>query len=380
MDAGYFLQLEKSYKDYCRNIIAGLPYAPIVLRGGKKKPETTPELYKLIHLFQQFEKKENTNGWKIEWQQWCTKKLGKQLWPAVIVVETEEDYLFLLKRKPESERFKAGVQKLLSWRSEIRDFLLLNPSSVLQLEHAWDGICSVVDYLLMNNVSNHYIRSIPVPVHTKFIQDNEFTILSILRLINPALIAASSSGIEGALGLQKKSHLYLLRWLDCSLADKYTGGITLLSVPVNTLKTINWAAMEVWFVENETNLYLMPPRKNAVVIFSRGYALNELFDIPLLQQSSLLYWGDLDEDGFVMLDRIRRHYPHIKSVFMDALTLNIHSNEIGYQKEKYKHRLLEFLTPAEKAAYEILSATNGRLEQEKLYQEFVNEAIASIEK
>ena len=61
-DNVYFLQLGKSYKSYLKNIIAGEPFRPIILRGGKNKPATTAELHKAITLFQQYEKKDTGYG------------------------------------------------------------------------------------------------------------------------------------------------------------------------------------------------------------------------------------------------------------------------------------------------------------------------------
>ncbi|MBN8876789.1 MAG: hypothetical protein J0I32_04530 [Sphingobacteriales bacterium] len=377
-DNVYFLQLGKSYKSYLKNIIAGEPFRPIILRGGKNKPATTAELHKAITLFQQYEKKDTGYGWEIEWQKWSSNKLGNQLWPVAITVATEADYLFLTKKQSDTEKFKEELQHLLSWRSEIKDFLLSEPGSVLQYLNAWKGICAVTDYLLLNDVTTHYIRSIPVPVHTKFIKDNEWMILSLLKYLNPALLPANCNNIEIGLDLRKKSQLFTLRWLDPRLADLYTSGIGLLGIPVDTLKMCHWKIDEIWLVENETNLYLMPERNNALVIFSKGYAMELLYDIPLFHRSSILYWGDLDEDGFNMLNRFRKHYPHVRSIFMDQYTLDTHQEDIGKQNEKYKIRELKLLTPAERNAFEQLLSVNGRLEQEKLNQQFIIKTIIDL--
>lgn len=377
-DSVYFPQLEKNYKSYLKNIIAGKPFHPIVLRGGKNKPATTAALHMAITLFQQYEKKDSGYGWEIEWQPWSSKKLGNQLWPISITVSTEADYLFLTQKQKDIEKFKEQLQHLLSWRSEIKDFLLSVPGSVLQYRQAWKGICIVIDYLLSNDVTNHYIRSIPVPVHTKFIKDNEFMILSLLKYLNPALLPANCNNIETGLGLRRKSPLFTLRWLDTGLADLYTGGIGLLSIPADILKTREWKINEIWLVENETNLYLMPERNNALVIFSKGYAMELLYDIPLFHRSRIFYWGDLDEDGFNMLNRLRKHYPPVTSVFMNQDTLDIHREHISKQNEKYKIKELELLTETEKNAFEQLLLTDGRLEQERLNQQFIIQTITSL--
>ncbi len=379
IDNLYLAQLEKFYKAYCRNCIAGQPFAPLVLRGGKNKPPTTAELHQLVHQFQQYEKKDSGNGWKIEWSDWSSKKLGNQKWPSSITVESEEDYIFLLKKENEIRLFKSQLQTLLGWRPVIKDFLISDPFSVLQYKNDWDGICSVIDYIVSNDVRHHYVRSLPVPVHTKFIQDHQAVILSILKILFPDRLLSDSNDIEIALGLQRKSHLFTIRWLDKLLADKYTNRIALLGLGCETLKNVNWLVKEIWLVENETNLYLLPEKKDAMVIFSKGYALNQLYDIPLLHASNLYYWGDLDEDGYIMLNRIRKHYPHIISVCMDEETVKVHSSEIGKQPIKYKARIFDVLTAQENAAFEMLFTLNGRLEQERLNLDYVINKVTRLD-
>lgn len=335
------------------------------------------ELHQAIRLFQEHEKKEIGKGWTIEWAEWSSKKLGKQKWPSSIIVESEEDYLFLTKKTNEVENFKQQLIKLLSWRNEIQVFLLNRPQLVLQLQPDWDKICVVTDYLMAHDVSDHYIRSLPVPVHTKFIEGYENILLLLLKHLCPERIAVDADLLEKALGLQTKKHLFTLRLLDPDL-EKFTGGMKLLGVTVDTLRLANWSACEIWLVENETNLYLMPARKGALVLFSKGYALSMLYDIPLFQNTKLYYWGDLDEDGFIMLHRMRKHYPNIQGVFMDIETVDFHQSVVGEQPSMYRVKDLEFLTNDEKLAFLKLSTSNGRIEQEKLNQKFIFDRLTRL--
>ena len=146
-DTYYMSQLRHQFKTCCRNIIAGKPFASIILKGGKNKPENTVALHQAISQFQKNEKNVSKPGWKIEWTEWNSKKLGKQKWPNRILVDTEEDFLFLLKKEGEIKQFKLLVHQLLHWRTAIQDYLIEHPQVVLQYEEDWEGICGVVDYL-----------------------------------------------------------------------------------------------------------------------------------------------------------------------------------------------------------------------------------------
>jgi len=179
IDKSYSIQLQKAYKSLLRNIILEKPFYPIQLRGGKNKPTTTADLHKVTESFLRFEKKGEMPGWKIEWEAWQSRKLGNQRWPASISIETEADLLFLLNKSEEVDFFRLQLQQLLQWNHHIAGWLAGQPAAVLEWKSRWKNICAVLDYLLQHDVANYYIRSLPVPVHTKFIEQNEPILLSL---------------------------------------------------------------------------------------------------------------------------------------------------------------------------------------------------------
>ncbi|MGJ7032422.1 Wadjet anti-phage system protein JetD domain-containing protein [Niabella hirudinis] len=370
----YLLQLERLYKKYLKDVIAGAAFDPIDLRGGKQKPATAVELHQAIAQFRSREKTAQTAGWTIHWEDWDSRRLGRQAWPGKIVVEEENDYLYLLQKDREAAVFKLLVEQLLSWQPGIQPFLLANPEKILQLKDDWPGIMRVVDYLLLHDVRNHYIRSIPVPVHTKFIEIHKQTVASLLAMLRPGCYMAGDT-LEQMLELKTKKKLYTLRWLDSGLAAQYMHGIGVAGVSIETLQQVSWRLKEIWLVENETNLYLLPEREGALVIFSKGYAANKIKDVPLFHQADLYYWGDLDEDGYRMLQLMRNQYANLKSIFMDSSTLLAHETEIGGQGHPYKITDLELLTEEERAAFNILKYHGGRLEQEKIRQDFIRNRL-----
>ena len=371
----YITQLEKYYSSYLKGIIHGLPFQPIVLRGGKSKPDTTVALHEQIRIFQAFEKKENIKGWTIEWEEWISKKLGRQQWPAAITVNTEEDLLFLLKKEKEALAFNEQLKLLLQWRPAIKDWLVNKPALVLELGSSWAGIFAVVDYLVNHDVSNYYLRSIPVPVHTKFIEQHKRIIYSMLHFLQSDQFPLPDTDLEEALRLNRKPFLFTVRWLDDNLAVRFTAGINLLAVSVQYLEQQVWRIERVILVENATNLYLFPAIPGTLVICSNGKALHLLKEIPFLQNTALYYWGDLDEDGFVMLNAIRSYYNHITSLFMDDITIICHQAELTVKGISYRKKELGLLQPYENSAYQLLLPGNLWLEQEKLHQSYIQAGL-----
>lgn len=371
----YLNQLKRRYKGYLSALVAGAPFEPIRLIGGKAKPSTTKELEESVRSFLRFQKTPDNPGWEINWENWTSKKLGVQQWPSEVVVTTETDMLYLLKKEKEVANFRNILQQLTSWNPKTLSWLSDHPERVLELKDKWKGICAVLDYLLQHDVSGRFIRSLPVPVHTKFIQQNSTLILALLKHLAPDRFTEEGKDLEDLLGLLRKPLLFPMRWLDISLARPHTAGMELIGVSSSILQSVSWPVKEIWLVENETNLYLLPYRPDAMALFARGNALPLLRNIPLFQQCRLLYWGDLDEDGFLMLHRFRQMYPHAESLLMNEATVKEHLNEI--HTIQYRNLQIDLnLTPTERNACNILKERQGRIEQEQIRQDWM---LAQIE-
>lgn len=379
MEQSYLAQLEKQYKQYLQNLVAGKDFQPIVLRGGKNKPATAVALHEQIAIFQKKEKRDGKPGWTIVWQDWSSKKLGNQKWPSQVTVSTEEDLLFLLGKQKHAETFKEILASLLQWKPAISSLVYQRPELIHDHKDDWRVLQAVTDFLLINDTSDLYIRSIPVPAHTKFIQQKKNVLLALLKTIQPEKYLDEYSDLENALGLKRKSFLFTMRFLDNNLAEKYLSGIEHFAIPAEELRMKNWDVAKIILVENETNLYLLPPMAKTLSIFSSGKALHLLKDIDLFQKTNLYYWGDLDEDGFMMLNDIREYYSNIQSLFMDRETVDKHFDEGHEQPHTYKHLPLVNLSTNENLAYDHLASCNGRIEQERLLQDYVMSRLKELE-
>ncbi|HVU97201.1 MAG TPA: Wadjet anti-phage system protein JetD domain-containing protein [Puia sp.] len=373
-DLIFIRQLENKYPDYLRSIIRGESFVPIRLRGEKQKPGTTEELHKFTGFFRAREKTAERPGWTIDWKPWNTKKFGNQIWPDNISVHTEEDYLHLLNKNAELHSYRSILEELLQWEPLVRDWLAENPLLVLKQKENWKGIRATVDFFLHHDLSAYYIRSIPIPVHTKFVEQNKPVIHSLLAFLDPQRFPKDGRDLEEVASLLQLPHLYPVRWLDPQLSSLYTVGLDILALPYQQLIKSRWSIKEIWVVENETNLYLLPPRTGALAIFAKGKALHNLKDIPFFASARIFYWGDLDEDGYEMLDSFRRYYNNTESILMDEKTVLYH--QAFLHTIPFRHnRNFENFTPEENAAYRYLWSVQGRIEQEKLEQLFVQQYI-----
>jgi hypothetical protein len=379
MEKGNYLdQLGEKYQSYLKSIISNEVFFPIELRGGKKKPTDIIPIYDGMAYFLSNEKSENKKGWKIEWTDWNKKNFSPQEWPKKITIETEEDLLHLLKKEKEVKLFKQILQQLLEWNPSIQDWLVANYKKILAKEKSWKGICDVVDYFLQNDVSNYYLRSLPVPVHTKFIEDHKDPILPILKHLSPERFSIEGKSLEEKLGLKSKQYLFTVRWLDIDLAKTYNIDLEVMGITLSGLQQLDNNVKEIWLVENETNLYLVPARKNALVIFGGGYGVGSLTNIPLFDKVKLFYWGDLDIDGFNILHNFKKMYNNVESVLMDIETVEYHQAEKIIIEPKSKNRNLSSLNENELEAFEYLAENKWRIEQEKLNQQYIHQYIQKL--
>lgn len=366
-------QLSKAYDQYLRSYITGTGFERIILRGGKQRPATTADLHESIRYFSSYEKSGEKKGWTIEWESWKSKRLGTQQWPAAISIDSVEDLLYLTDKQEEFDAFTKTLSYILQQKPVLSKWLAEKPERVLEYKEEWPGLFAVVDFLLTNDVHEYYLRNIPVPVHTKFIETYKTIIWSILSFINPERFSIDGQSFEQTIGVKPKPFLFTLRWLDRSMAETHINGIAVMGLAVEELRQLNWQPHEIWVVENETALYMLADKAGGLAIWSRGKALSLLTDIPMFTNTNLYYWGDLDEDGFAMLNDFRGLYPQVQSRFMDMACVNTHLPYLDIQPRMYRLEQLERLTNKEHEAFDLLVQKNGRLEQEKLLQSYVNE-------
>jgi len=57
-----------------------------------------------------------------------------------------------------------------------------------------------------------------------------------------------------------------------------------------------------------------------IAIFGSGFSVHNLKNAQWLSNCELLYWGDLDVQGFEILSQFRSYFPHAQSMLMDKIT------------------------------------------------------------
>lgn len=342
-------------------------------------------------------KEKTGKGYTLVFEQKRTRNNGTQSELSKILFETEEDFLSFIGKKTETSRLTHALSLLsknfcsssnnsdllYSWASANSSYL----TNSYNEKDFWENICLCTNWLLENPKSNLYIREIPLPVHTKFIENNKALILSLLTCLeNDGREEVKVSDFEKYCGLKEKPVFVRVRSLDKEIALKVADlSLSELSMPLEDFEHFDNPCIlknvqKIFIIENEMVYLTFPPVKNTLCIWGHGFSVTSLKDCKWLKNHELFYFGDLDEHGFLILSDFRKYFPDTKSFCMDKKTLDSFDSFRAEGKSLPREALPENLTEEEKAVFAELRAgkTRNRLEQERIAQGYLQERLEGL--
>ncbi|MBR3224481.1 MAG: hypothetical protein IKF78_04075 [Atopobiaceae bacterium] len=144
-------------------------------------------------------------------------------------------------------------------------------------------------------------------------------------------------------------------------------------------------------VENKDTYLSFPQVDGGICVFGSGFAgAATVGRLPWLSDARhIVYWGDLDADGFEILNSYRASGLTCSSILMDVATLKRFGCYGTNLEKDHRTRIvrekkdLPYLTASERAAYDLLIdpnyTGNRRLEQERIPLDEAIHAIACLE-
>lgn len=190
------------------------------------------------------------------------------------------------------------------------------------------------------------------------------------RAVVSALVLAASG--RESLGIVGDAQQFRVRLLDDRMLP---GAPRTFSTSVEELKTLRVEVDAVLVLENLETLLALPPVPRVVGVHGVGYSAAELARIPWFAGTRVLYWGDLDSNGFAILHRLRSALPSVVSVLMDEDALLAH-RDLWVREPKPARGDYLRLAPTEQAALERLRDEGDvRLEQERIPWAFALERL-----
>lgn len=217
---------------------------------------------------------------------------------------------------------------------------------------------AVAAWLLSHPRSGLRIRQVPFPgMHTKWLRDHR-------SLVSRLVGAARADGSED-LGLASDPVFHDVLVLDPRLRQGHPGFPRSSRIAVRQLPDLGLTPRVVIVCENAETVQVLPDIPEAVAVSGSGYAIPSLLDVPWIRDVPVIYWGDLDADGFRILDRARHHHDDVTSILMDANTLEDH-RALAVTTSVRPVVTLSRLTGSEQILHDELATGGTRLEQERI--------------
>ncbi|TWT75301.1 Wadjet anti-phage system protein JetD domain-containing protein [Allorhodopirellula solitaria] len=319
-------------------------------------------------------------GYRLAWESRRSRTHGLNDFPQAIFVDTMDDLAQMSGRVGDWETLQSGV-RLLQTRQPALDKWLgkgTNWKTLLELSDVLPDLLSVLDYLVEHPRPDCFAREIPVAVSTKLIEQHHRRLANWLDLLLPPHAIDFRFGydqFEPRYGLRYARPHYLLRVLDHDLQLELGLPFDELSLPAESIDKLPATEQRVIIVENKVSLLSLPSMPRTLALGGLGNGVTQLSGISWLMTCQVIYWGDLDADGFRILDRLRRVLPHVESRLMEQAVVDQFRN-LATEGNGSQPVDAENLSESELECYHFLCHQNLRIEQEHLPNELIQIALS----
>jgi hypothetical protein len=250
--------------------------------------------------------------------------------------------------------------------------------SLPQIAAEIEGLVEVAAFLKEHPRPGCFVRELPLSVDTKFIERNQKVLRQWLDALLPAhSIRADEEHFERRFGLRYAEPQLLVRFLDSTVQAELGFPCDVLSLPLQTLSELPIQESRIIIVENKVNLLTLPPLSRSIGLGGLGHAISLLRYAGFMARMPVIYWGDMDVEGFEILSGLRSFCPHAKSIWMDRSAVDRWRN-LKVAGTGRKPATPPYLTEDEKGAFEVCRDENLRIEQERLPHNAVATGIKEV--
>lgn len=294
------------------------------------------------------------------WKTIGGRQIGRNAVPIRAVVSSYEQAWTLLGVAAAVRRFD-GLLTLTAQHRHISDWIVAHPHRALSLVSEMPRLIAAYEWLDGHRQSQRYLRELSAPgVDTKFAERYRSDLAGMLD------VSSSPGGFLADLGLRAKPSLVRLR---PSASLSLPAPLTEVAVRAEELAQLDVQPHVALIIENEISYLSAAVPANGVVIWGKGFDVDNVGRLPWLADADVSYWGDIDTHGFAILDRLRAWLPGARSVLMDRQTLLTHRDR-WVTEDRPAKSLLTRLTSDEHRLYsELVEGGLGdrvRLEQERV--------------
>jgi hypothetical protein len=311
---------------------------------------------------------------RVEYKRVGGRQFGTNSIPCRAWLDGYDEAWAVLKTSSEVRRLGELIEAARGTR--LVPWLTVHPMRALRLAEVWDKLLATIRWIEERQAPGMYLRQVDVPgVDTKFIERHTGVLAELLDAqLDPSRVDAAAPDFAVRYGFLRKPSSVRFR-----VAGGFRG-FSELSVRVSELTAAPDGISRAYVIENEITYLAFPVPAAAMVILGGGYAVPVLEPLGWLAGLDVVYWGDIDTHGFAILNRLRHHLPHVRSMLMDRATLLGHREHWAIEPSPTA-AAMDCLDRAESALYDDLIsnvyAASVRLEQERISFSVVEKAVVS---
>jgi hypothetical protein len=377
-------QALKWWKPFLQSKIMGEEFFPRTIdrigkvRSGHVTQRFEP-LQQEIELLYRHSKNQTGTGYMVKtagrnFRRTCSHEL-----PDTIVFETAEDYLSFTNKKKEWKFFLASFESIITAVPALKSWAFQHCLWLTDNNIPWSDVLKVCRYFIRAPRPDLYLRQLPIEVHTKFIEENEALIQSLLDFLIPDHIrSVNQKRFAERFFLRYDEPLIRIRFLDKRYLHDHT--FADISIPLSEFEKTALPARNILIAENKMNFLTLPEIASTIAVWSGGgFNISYLRNAGWTLTKRIVYWGDIDEHGFQILHQLRSYYPHAESVMMDRKTYDLFKN-YAVNGSRNRSENLNLLTDEENELFRFLKSLdkNNRLEQEKISQAYADNYLKNI--
>lgn len=245
-------------------------------------------------------------GYTVHREQVRMRDFGANPVPTAFTIDTLNDLLRLSKRKDEFDATCFVVTKVRESLSQLNNWLITNVRSLHRLCEPIDGLIEVTRFFMEHPWPDCYARQIPVAVDTKFIERHAPTLRQWLdQLLPSSAIDVNETKFTRRFGLRDKQSHRAIRVLDPSFQLELGLPFDELSLPIEAISKLHVSEATIVIAENDVNVLTLPAINRGIGLQGQGSSVSRLRRVNWLNDNRLIYWGDIDVEGFLILSRLR---------------------------------------------------------------------------
>jgi len=358
---------------------ADAPYQALVIPGIGDSKDVNAERWDYLKELASNTKDKKGYGYRIVLEAPGARSAKQQSRIRAIVFDTENDLLQFTEQEESFRQFQESLALIRATTPHLHAWCAAHVKEVIQYHAVWPQLLAVVRFLQENPQPGIPLRLWPLEqVDTKFIEQHNPILCKLIdATLPPALIDAQYKTFARRYRVPEQEPFVACYWNDPEIM-RYFRGYTALAFPAAQFAVQVLPVKRVFIVENRHSVLqlLQMDLPDAIVVFGGGYGVALLKQAAWLQQIPLFYWGDLDTHGLSILSLVRSVFPHTVSIMMDNKTLLAHEAQLGAGKP-FRGAQPMHLTDSEAEAFQWLHLHTKRLEQEKVLDRWVGEAVAA---